>query len=44
MKMFGITPEHIKLHRDVSNEDISCPGDFVDMGRIESLVRRFVVK
>ena len=44
MKMFGITPKHIKLHRDVSNEDITCPGDFVDMGRIESLVRRYVIK
>lgn len=44
MKMFSLSPKRIKLHRDVSNEDITCPGDFVDIARVESLVRRFVIK
>ncbi len=45
MKLFGITPNKIKLHKDVSNNnDISCPGDFVDPIVIESMVRKFVLK
>ncbi len=45
IKMFHLSPSKIKLHRDVSNiEDLSCPGDFMEMARIEALVRRFVVK
>lgn len=44
IKMFGISPNRIKLHRDVSSEDITCPGEFVDHGRIISQIRRFVVK
>lgn len=44
LKMFHLSPSKIKLHRDVSNEDISCPGDFMEMSRIEALVRRFVIK
>ena len=45
LKMFGLSPSRIKLHRDVSsNEDLTCPGDFVDRDKIISLVRRFVIK
>lgn len=44
LKMFHLSPSKIKLHRDVSNGDISCPGDFMEMARIEALVRRFVIK
>jgi len=44
LKMFGISPKRIKFHRDVSNKDIDCPGDFVDYGRLIAQVRRFVVK
>jgi len=45
LKVFGIPPSRIKLHRDVSNNnDLSCPGDFVDVDRIQALVRRFVIK
>lgn len=45
MKMFHLNPKRIKFHRDVSsNKDLSCPGDFMEMARVEALVRRFVVK
>lgn len=45
MKMFNITPNRIKLHKDVSNDkDVYCPGEFVDHGRIITATRRFVVK
>jgi len=44
MKMFHLSPSKIKFHRDVSKEDITCPGDFMEMGRVEALVRRFLVK
>lgn len=44
MKMFHLNPKRIKLHRDISREEIDCPGDFVEMARIEALVRRFVIK
>ena len=44
MKVFGISPSRIKLHKEVSNEDISCPGEFIDKARIITAVRRFVIK
>ena len=44
MKIFGISPARIKLHREVSKEDIVCPGEFIDKGRIITAVRRFVIK
>lgn len=45
MKMYNITPSKIKLHSEVSDiKDLSCPGVFVDMAVIESMVRRFVIK
>jgi hypothetical protein len=44
MKMFHLNPKRIKFHRDISKEDITCPGDFMEMARVEALVRRFVVK
>lgn len=45
LKMYRIAPDRIKFHRDVSsNEDLTCPGEFVNMGRVISLVRRFVIK
>ena len=45
MKMYGLSPSRIKLHKDVSNDkEITCPGDFVDYAIIESMVRKFVLK
>jgi len=44
MKVFKIPTNKIKLHREVSTEKISCPGDFVDSGKIISLVKRYVIK
>jgi hypothetical protein len=45
LKLFNIAPNKIKLHRDVSSdEDLSCPGDFFDHGKLITLVRRFVIK
>lgn len=45
IRMFNLSPKRIKFHRDVSsNKDLSCPGDFVDEGRLISQVRRYIVK
>jgi len=45
IRMFNLSPKRIKFHRDVSsNKELSCPGDFVDEGRLISQVRRFIVK
>lgn len=45
LKIFAIPPSRIKLHREVSsNKELSCPGDFVDIGKIKAVVRRFVVR
>ena len=44
MKMYNLSPTKIKLHSEVSKEDIDCPGDFVDKGIIISKVRRYVIK
>lgn len=45
MKMFNLSPKRIILHRDVSSDkELTCPGDFIDHGRIIAQVRRFVIK
>jgi len=44
LKMFSISPAKIKLHHEVSNEDIDCPGDFFDKSILISMARRFIVK
>ncbi len=45
MKMFGLSPSRIKLHKEVSsNEDLTCPGDFINKEVVISMVRRFVIK
>lgn len=45
LRLFNLSPNKIKFHRDVSsNKDLSCPGDFVDEGRLISQVRRYIVK
>ena len=44
LKMYGLAPSRIKLHRDISEEEITCPGEFVELSRIITSVRRFVVK
>lgn len=44
LNLFKISPNKVKLHREVSKEDISCPGDFVNSGKILSLIKRYVIK
>jgi len=45
LKVFGLNPSRVKLHSEVSsNKELTCPGDFVDMAVIQSMIRRFVVK
>ena len=45
VRLFNLSPKRIKFHRDVSSdEDLSCPGDFIDEGRVIAQVRRFIVK
>lgn len=45
LKVFGLPPSRIKLHREVSNnKDLTCPGDFIDPAIIEAMVRKFVIK
>jgi hypothetical protein len=45
MKMFGLSPSRIKLHKDVSDDkEIYCPGEFFELDRLIAQVRRFVIK
>lgn len=45
LKMWGLSPNKIKFHRDVSsNKELTCPGDFVDPAVVEAQVRRYVIK
>ena len=44
MNLFKIVPSHVKLHRDISKNEITCPGDFIDYAKVESMIRRFIVK
>lgn len=45
MKLYGLTPNRIKLHKEVSNEkEMYCPGEFFDKDRLIAQVRRFVIK
>lgn len=44
LKIHGLAPARIKFHRDVTDEDTDCPGDFVDRAVVEAMVRRFVIK
>lgn len=45
LKLYGLAPSRIKLHREVStNKNLSCPGDFINKNIIISMVRRYVIK
>ena len=44
MKIFHISTNKVKFHRDVSTEKITCPGDFFDYGKMISLIKRYVIK
>lgn len=44
LKIFHLPPGKIKLHKEVSNETIYCPGEFFDKDRLIAQVRRFVIK
>lgn len=45
MKMFNLKPNKIKLHKEVSDDkETYCPGEFVDISRIITATRRFVIK
>jgi len=45
MRHYNLSPTRIKFHRDVSSDkDLSCPGDFLDRGRVVAQVKRFIVK
>lgn len=45
IRQYNLTPKRVKFHREVSsNKELSCPGDFVDEGRVTAQIRRFIVK
>jgi len=44
LKMFALSPSKVKMHYEVSNEDIDCPGDFFDKDILIAMTRRFVIK
>jgi hypothetical protein len=46
MKMYGITPNRIKLHSEVTNnkDEVTCPGEFIDKNVIIAMTRRYVIK
>jgi len=44
IKIYGLNPKRVKFHRDVSsNKDLSCPGEFADAGKLEAIIRRFMI-
>jgi len=44
LKIYGLSPAKIKLHREVSEEEITCPGEFFAKERMITSVRKFVIK
>jgi hypothetical protein len=45
LKMFTLSPSKIKFHSEVSSdEELTCPGNFVDAAVVESMVRKYVIK
>lgn len=45
LKMYKLSPGKIMFHNEVSDEeDLACPGDFLDKAVVISQVRRFLVK
>jgi len=45
MKIYALTPSRIKGHNEVSsNKELSCPGEFLNMAIVESMVRKFVIR
>jgi len=44
MNIFKLSTNKVKFHRDVSDQDISCPGDFVSYEKVMSLIKRYVIK
>jgi len=43
LRIYGLSPSRIKLHNEVSNKKISCPGEFFDKDRLINQIRRFVI-
>ena len=37
----GITIERVKLHRDLSNDNITCPGDLFDRERVVTHIKKY---
>lgn len=45
LKIFHLNVKKIKFHNELStNKELTCPGDFMDMGRVEALVRRYIIQ
>ena len=45
LKQFNIAPNRVIAHHEVSDdEELTCPGDFFDMDRLVTQIRRFIVK
>ena len=45
LKMFSLTPQKIKLHNEVSdNKELACPGEFIDISRVITEVRKYTIK
>ena len=44
-KIFNLTPNMIKTHSELSsNKELTCPGDFFEVSRLISEVKRFIIK
>lgn len=45
LKMFGIPPSKVKLHKEVSDDkEVYCPGEFFEKSRLIAQVRRYIIK
>ena len=44
IKLFGISPQKVKFHREVSTDpDCACPGDFMQKAITIAMMRKYVV-
>jgi len=40
-RMFRLKVDRIVFHRDISNQDITCPGELFDLDKVRMFARRF---
>ena len=44
LKMFQLSPSRVYFHNEVSEEEIDCPGDFMDKAVLITMIRKYFIK